>query len=159
MVKCENSASTCALTCIDFVRVLPQTGKLVTEVRICQKIFIKSQIIVRIHPKICSEKKLDFSVFQLESKCGSTGDGDQMIWDGQLGPSVVKCVFVVWAFSSYLHFETWHYFGLTWTLTEYMRTKAFNSLKTLALEEGITNDLNMISEELINYKHHGWEGK
>ena len=91
MVKCENSASTCALTCIDFVRVLPQTGKLVTEVRICQKIFIKSQIIVRIHPKICSEKKLDFSVFQLESKCGSTGDGDQMIWDGQLGPSVAKC--------------------------------------------------------------------
>ena len=30
-----------------------------------------------------------------------------------------------------------------------MRTKAFNNLKTLALEEGITNDLNMISEEII----------
>ena len=36
-------------------------------------------------------KKLEFTIFQLESKCGSTGDGNQMIWDGQLGPSVAKC--------------------------------------------------------------------
>ena len=58
----------CALS-----ELLAQTGKFVTEVRIFQNFSVKSQKIVTTLPQNMVRKKFEFSIFKLESKCGSTG--------------------------------------------------------------------------------------